>query len=288
MPPAGLPRNSVSWKVNTTCNYRCSYCLQPDFDEGYPEDISETVACISRTLGQPYEIKIAGGEVVANRKKALELATAIASHGHWLSICTNFWAPLDVYQGIVERMEGRFYHIQASLHLEYQEPEAFLRKCLAMRRSLPKEAKIVVNNVIPNDADKIRWLAEIKSRFESEGLCFYTDLLVDTKGRYQPYTPENRALISGLLGEEERLFESYGMRCRAGHSYFVLLPNLDAWSCWDSYLRNERRFFLGNMRDPDFALRSGPVVCPFDTCSCPTPLIKHRFKLDEAVPASLT
>ena len=95
-------------------------------------------------------------------------------------------------------------------------------------------------------------------------------------------------MILELLGEEERLFESYGMPCRAGHTYFIMLPNLDAWSCWDSYLRDERGMFLGNINDPDFKLQTAPLVCPFDTCSCPTPLIKHRFKLEGMIPQAAT
>src|SRR5688572_24494764 len=102
MPPVDLPFHGVSWKVNTRCNYRCSYCLQPAFDEPYPRDIEGTVALISEQLGRPYEVKIAGGEVVANAGKALRLVRAIARDGHWLSLCTNFSAPIEVYKQIVD------------------------------------------------------------------------------------------------------------------------------------------------------------------------------------------
>ena len=186
MPPPNLPRESVSWKVNTSCNYRCTYCLQPSFEEGYPKDIPGTVAAISEKLGRPFEIKIAGGEVVASKKKAIELVKAISHHGHWLSMCTNFWAELDTYKEMIDLMDGRFYHIQASLHLEYADPDIFLAKCLDLIEWLPPHAKLVVNNVIPNDTQKIIRLAEEKARFEAEGICFYTDFLVDKQGRYLP------------------------------------------------------------------------------------------------------
>lgn len=279
MPPVELPFHSVSWKVNTRCNYRCSYCLQPSFDEPYPRDIEGTVALISEQLGRPYEVKIAGGEVVASADKALRLVRAIARDGHWLSMCTNFSAPLEVYQQIVDAMDGRFYHIQCSLHLEYADPHAFLAKCKALAGYLPGHAKLVVNNVIRRGIERIRELGEIKRAFEAEGLVFYADPLVDTAGRYLDYDAAEHAAILAELDDERRWFASRGAQCRAGHSYFILLPDLEAWKCWDGYLRGERAMYLGSLRTRTFRLADDIAICPFDTCSCPTPMIKHQFKL---------
>lgn len=286
MPPVGLPFHGVSWKVNTRCNYRCSYCLQPSFDEGYPRDIEGTVALVSEQLGRPYEVKIAGGEVVAAPDRALRLVRALARDGHWLSICTNFSAPIEVYRQIVDAMNGRFYHIQCSLHLEYADPYHFLAKCKELAAHLPRHAKLVVNNVIRRGLPAIRQLGEIKRAFEAEGVVFYTDLLVDVAGRYLEYDADERAAIAADLGDERRLFESRGAACRAGHSYFILLPDLEAWTCWDGYLRGDRAMYLGSMRERTFALADGIAICPYDTCSCPTPMLKHRFKLADARPAA--
>lgn len=282
MPPVELPFHSVSWKVNTRCNYRCTYCLQPAFDDGYPPDLEATVALISAQLGRPYEVKIAGGEVMANTDKALRLVRAIARDGHWLSMCTNFSAPLDAYQQVVDAMDGRFYHIQCSLHLEYADPGAFLTKCQALAAYLPSHAKLVVNNVIRRGVPQIRALGEIKRAFEAAGLTFYTDLLVDVHGRYLAYELDERDAIEAELGAERRLFTSRGAACRAGHSYFVLLPDLDAWKCWDGYLRSDRAMYLGSLRSGDFALAAATMTCPYETCSCPTPMIKHQHKLAAA------
>jgi organic radical activating enzyme len=285
MPPANLPFHSVSWKVNTRCNYRCSYCLQPSFDESYPADIEATVALVSEHLGRPYEVKIAGGEVVASASKALRLVRAIARDGHWLSMCTNFSAPTDVYRQIVDAMDGRFYHIQCSLHLEYVDPYEFLAKCKELAAHLPDHSKLVVNNVIRRGVEQIRELGEIKRAFEAEGLAFYTDQLVDVHGRYLEYDAAEHETMLAELGDQRRFFASLGAPCRAGHSYFVLQPDLEAWKCWDGYLRNDRSMYLGSMRERTFALADSIAICPFDTCSCPTPMIKHQFKL-QARPAS--
>ena len=286
MPPPGLPFRSLSWKVNTCCNYRCGYCLQPSFSEPYPADPTATAERVCEYLGEPWEIKIAGGEVMAAPDKALAIVRVVERHGHWLSLCTNFSASLDDYGAIVKASGGRMYSFQVSLHLEYADPQAFLAKCKALRAMLPRHAKLVVNNIVPRDVAAIRRLGAIKQRFEAEGFIFYTDLLVDKTGRYLSYRVEEQAAIDQALGVEKRRFVSRGRRCRGGHSYFALLPNLDVWACWDAYLRDVRAMYLGNMGAGTFALNTGTAStqqatlrCPFETCSCPTPLIKHTFKL---------
>ena len=286
MPPPGLPFRSLSWKVNTRCNYRCGYCLQPSFAEPYPADPAGTAALVCEQLAEPWEVKIAGGEVMAVPHKALEIVRVLERHGHWVSLCTNFSASVKDYGAIIEASGGRMYSFQVSLHLEYADPESFLAKCLTLRERLPSHAKLVINNVIPRGVAAIVQLGEIKRRFEGEGLVFYTDLRVDERGLYLAYDPAERDAIDAALGVEERRFVSRDRLCRAGDSYFALLPNLDVWACWDAYLRDMRSMYLGNMRAGTFSLDSATKRgaqtarrCPFDTCSCPTPLIKHTFKL---------
>jgi organic radical activating enzyme len=279
MPPPDLPFRNVSWKVLTMCNYRCTYCLQPSFKDPYPQDIEGTVELVSTTLGEPYEIKVAGGELFTQPEKAIALTRAISRRGHWVSTCTNFSADLDHYYRFVEASEGRLYIMQVSLQLEYADPKAFLAKCKEMIAHLPAHSKLVVNNVVTKGMDSIIRLGEIQKMFQAEGITFYTDLLVDFHGTYLPYEHDEYLAIDKHLGVEERLFRSRGKKCRAGDSYFVLLPDLDAWTCWDSYLKNKKSLFLGNIRKGTFALPRKITICPFETCSCPTPLIKHDFKL---------
>lgn len=288
MPPPELPFNSISWKVITKCNYRCSYCLQPSFGDGYPEHIEATVDEISRQLVAPYEIKIAGGEIVADAGKAMRLVAAIEENNHWLSLCSNFCADVNVYRSLIDAMNGRFYNLQVSLHLEYASADAFLEKCLSLMPHMPAHSKLVVNNVIQKGVGNIEKLSQIKSRFESEGITFYTDLLVDKLGNYVSYTDEEARTITRLLGDEQRYFESQGKHCRAGHSYFVLLPNLDVWSCWDAYFQNKQSMYLGSIPGHNFKPKAHPVICPFKTCSCPTPMIKHGYKLEEFVTQQVT
>ncbi len=279
MPPNELPWRSISWKVTEECNYRCSYCLQPSYSDNYPEDLDLVINCVNESLPEKFEIKIAGGEIFADTEKAKILAKSLTGYGHWISICTNLSAPTGEYLEFLQATAGKFYTFGASLHLEYADPFDFLGKCREIRSKLPPYSKIQVHNVITRGPDTIKRLGEIKKRFEDEGNIFYTDLLVDKRGKYLEYTKEEYRLIEEILGPENRLVKHQGNPCRAGDSYFALLPNLDVWVCWDAYLSDEKSMYLGNMLSGTFEFSNRITICPFDTCSCPTPVFKHKYKL---------
>lgn len=279
MPPRDLPWRNVSWKVLESCNYRCTYCLQLSYKRTYPTQIEETVACIHENLGEKYEIKIAGGEIFSNCDLAIRLSKSITGYGHWVSLCTNLSADTQDYCQFIEATNGRIYTFGASLHLEYTDPHAFLIKCLEISSVLPPYAKIQVHNVITHGVDRIEQLGEIKKMFEDKGLIFYTDLLVDQLGKYHTYTTEEKRAIQMFLGTDEKLICHKNLPCRAGDSYFILTPELDAWTCWVGYYAKRPDMYLGNMRNRTFKNRNKISICPFDTCSCPTPILKHRYKL---------
>ena len=53
----------VSWNMNDTCNYRCSYCTQRSMLDrsGKLEDVQSTLDAFSQLPGH-WEIKLSGGE----------------------------------------------------------------------------------------------------------------------------------------------------------------------------------------------------------------------------------
>lgn len=278
MSSSNLPKRVLSWKVLEQCNYRCSYCLQKTYgyDSNYREDIPEIVSRINQCLDERYIIKIAGGEIFIKPNQAVLLAKEISKYEHWISLCTNFSASVEDYCRFIEASQGKLHKFAASLHTEYADPEVFLQKCLQIKRELPDCGKIQVHNVIPRGVENIKKLGEIKKRFDAENIIFYTDLLVDEKGKYIPYTSEEKQAIDRCLGEEDRIFRNTGKLCGAGESYFVLLPNLDAWTCWEAWYENSRKYYLGNMMDGTFAFSNKMTLCPFETCSCPTPLFNSK------------
>lgn len=281
MPPKDLPLRCISWKVLENCNYRCPYCLQPSFKTKYPNDIKKVVETVNSSLNELYEIKIAGGEIFSDIQKAHELTKSIVDYGHWISLCTNLSASEQEYCKFIQETEGKLYTFAASLHLDMTESKVFLNKCKIIRNEMPREAKFQIHNVICPGLENIKRLGKIKEEFEAEGFIFYTDLLVNKVGEYYSYSKDEEILIKKVLGDDEKLFKNKGKSCRSGNTYIALLPNLDAWSCWEGYLKNRREFYLGNMGNGTFELPKRNTICPFDTCSCPTPIIKHKYKLFE-------
>src|SRR6185503_3615226 len=53
----------VSWNMNTTCNYRCSYCTQRFLDDRaqWARDLPRFLAAFAALPGD-WEIKLSGGE----------------------------------------------------------------------------------------------------------------------------------------------------------------------------------------------------------------------------------
>lgn len=269
-----LPTNTVTWKVNTTCNYRCSYCLQSGFDIPPPSNIDEVASLVSHSLKAPHEVKIMGGEVMTNTENIYSIVSKLERRGHWISLCSNLSADVSAYINTIKMCDGKFNELQASLHLEYTKVEVFIEKCRLLKLSMPPHSRFAVINIIQKGKNNIRKLVELKRQFEAEGICFKTNLLINKTGHYISYCEDEYQLIKDYFGINHKCVESYGQRCNAGNSYFVLLPNLDIWKCWDSYMRNDRQMFLGNLHRGDYSFENSSMHCPYRTCSCPFPLIK--------------
>lgn len=85
----------VSWNMNTTCNYRCSYCTQR-FKENrkqWARDLPRFVQAFIRLPGD-WEIKLSGGEPFRH-PGFLDAVEALAEGGMRVSVVTNFSAKPD-------------------------------------------------------------------------------------------------------------------------------------------------------------------------------------------------
>src|SRR6185312_17241514 len=143
----------VSWNMNTTCNYRCSYCTQRFVDDRgqWARDLPEFIAAFAALPGD-WEIKLSGGEPFRH-PDFLDAVRALAAANRRVSVVTNFASPLAELFAFADATRARPGLVSASLHLEYAEPDAFLVKlaafaayhagrvvatCVATRASLPR------------------------------------------------------------------------------------------------------------------------------------------------------
>jgi MoaA/NifB/PqqE/SkfB family radical SAM enzyme len=265
----------VSWNMNTTCNYRCSYCTQRFIDDRgqWARDLPGFVAAFSALPGD-WEIKLSGGEPFRH-PDFIAAVRALAAANRRISVVTNFAAPDDELAEFADATRARPGLVSASLHLEYVEPDAFLAK---LARFAAHHAGRVVATCVAT-RDNLPKLAELRARFAAAGQTL----------RVQPekqdrdvidYDDAERAQLVQLgghndTGEVEPSFE--GRPCWAGARYFVVDHRGEAYRCYPA--RRYKRERLGNLLDGTFRLRADAEPCRYSYCNCTVPQQRGMVEL---------
>ncbi|MFT4978028.1 MAG: MoaA/NifB/PqqE/SkfB family radical SAM enzyme [Myxococcota bacterium] len=257
----------VSWNMNTTCNYRCTYCTQRFVDsrKQWARDLPRFVAAFTRLPGD-WELKLSGGEPFRHPGFS-DAVAALASGGLRMSVVTNLSATPAALRAFADATAERPGLLSASLHLEYTEPDAFLEKldtfrahytgrvcvtCVATRANLPR-------------------LPHLRAMFSDAGIAF--KIQPEKQDREViAYTPAEEDAILALGGHNEtgRIAPDFsGRPCWAGARYFIVDHKGEAYRCYPA--RRYRQEHLGNILDPGFALRLEPTPCPYRYCNCTVP-----------------
>ncbi|MBK6685642.1 MAG: radical SAM protein [Deltaproteobacteria bacterium] len=268
----------VSWNMNTTCNYRCSYCTQR-----FSDDRSRWAADLPRfleaflALPGDWELKLSGGEPFRH-PNFLEAVQALAAGGRRVSVVTNLSADREVLAAYCDRVRVRPGVISASLHPEYVAPTAFLEKCrwVADRHQGPLVITVVATQALLPRLPA--WIAE------AEALGLRLKLQPEKQDREViDYAPEERqALIQlgghGGTGRIDPNFE--GRACWAGSRYFIVDHLGEAYRCYPA--RRYRSERLGNLLDGSFRLRPSAEPCRYRYCNCVVP--QERGMVDAKEP----
>ena len=161
----------VSWNMNTTCNYRCSYCTQRFVDDRgqWAKDLPGFIAAFARLAGD-WEIKLSGGEPFRH-PDFLAAVRALTEAKRRVSVVTNFASPLPELLEFADATRSRPGLISASLHLEYAEPLEFLAKVRAVQ--MQHAGRIVVTCVatranLPRLAGLREQFADVSFRIQPE------------------------------------------------------------------------------------------------------------------------
>jgi organic radical activating enzyme len=251
--------------MNTTCNYRCSYCTQRFLDDRqrWADDVSGFIDAFARLPGD-WEIKLSGGEPFRH-PRFLELVGALAAQGRRVSVVTNLSAKPEKLQRFAELTAARPGLLSASLHLEYVDPADFRAKladfaqvhagrvcvtCVATRENLPR-------------------LATLRAFFEP----FPFKIQPEKQDRdVIGYTADERDTLHSLGGHNNTgaIAPSFeGRPCWAGARYLIVDDRGEAWRCYPARRRRTER--LGNLLDGTFRLRFAPEPCPYTYCNCTVP-----------------
>jgi len=257
----------VSWNMNTTCNYRCSYCTQRFVDDRgqWAKDLPRFIAAFVALAGD-WEIKLSGGEPFRH-PDLLGAVRALAAANRRVSVVTNLAAPLAELCEFADLTRARPGIISASLHLEYAEPDEFLAKVQAVAA---RHAGRIVVTCVATRANLPR-LEALQATYAAAGVTF----------RIQP-EKQDRDVIDYDDGEREQLIKlgghngtgaiepSFaGQPCWAGARYLIVDHRGDAYRCYPA--RRHRREKLGNLLDGSFRLRTDPEPCRYSYCNCTVP-----------------
>lgn len=257
----------ASWNMNTTCNYRCSYCTQRFVDDRgqWATDLPKFLAAFAALPGD-WEIKLSGGEPFRH-PDFLAAVTALAAARRRVSVVTNFAAPLAELRAFCDATRARPGVISASLHLEYAEPEAFAAK--AAEVAAYHAGKLVVTCVATHT--NLPRLAALRAQFAALGLRFNVQPEKQDRDVIAYDDAERDELIQ--LGGHNRTGEiapSFtGEPCWAGARYFVVDHRGEAYRCYPA--RRQRTERLGNLLDGSFRLGREAAPCGYAYCNCSVP-----------------
>jgi MoaA/NifB/PqqE/SkfB family radical SAM enzyme len=264
----------VTWNINTTCNYRCSYCTQRFLDDRkrWLRDGPAFLKSFARLDGH-WEVKMSGGEPFLH-PNFLEITKGLRELGHRVSVVTNFSATYERLSSFLDAVGEALRVFSASLHLEYAgeqgELDAFLSKAAWLQAQLSPEASFNVTAVATRaNIPRLEFLAAL---FAESGLRFKVQPEKHDREVIQ-YTEEEKSLILKLGGHNGlgEVAPSYkGRPCWAGARSFTLDDKGNAWRCYPA--RRFRAQYLGNFLDETFKLARGPSACLYDYCNCTVPI----------------
>ncbi len=262
-------KKQVSWDINSSCDYHCSYCSLHGKSPGpaAPETLylspEEWGACWDRFHASygPARIHIAGGEPFLY-PGFTELLRRL-SVKHELYVITNFSKDLSGLAGLVSPDSVR---LVLSLHPEHvPAPEEFLRRAVSLQA-----AGFRVRVTAVAYPPFITAVLDHGRRCRALGLKFVgTPFFGGWQGGQYPlaYTEAEKRALSVLLdrpGDARYQFQEVdprGRECRAGEDYCRIGPDGKVKACLNGAA-------MGNFTSPGFRLMERPAACPSDHCHC--------------------
>ncbi|MCO4771901.1 MAG: radical SAM protein [Deltaproteobacteria bacterium] len=257
----------VSWNMNTTCNYRCSYCTQRFVDDRR-QRAKDVDAFVAGLVGLPgdWEVKLSGGEPFRH-PGFLDAVAAMVAGGLRVSVVTNFSDSLERLLRFAELTASRPGVLSASLHLEYADVGEFLTKAVAVQAAHAGSFNVTcvaTRDVLPR-------LGELQRRFGEEGVRLKVQPEKQDRDVIE-YTGDERTQLVALGGHNAtgRVAPSFaGLPCWAGARSFILDHEGHAWRCYPA--RRQRTEYLGNLLDGTLLLHESARLCQYAYCNCTVP-----------------
>lgn len=265
----------VSWNMNDTCNYRCSYCTQrfmPDRSGHLDDAAVEAHVAAFRSLPGRWEIKLSGGEPF-QQPGFVAIASALVAAGHVVSVQTNFSAPDRRLSTFLEATRGRLHVLAASLHLEYAKWSDFVARYDLVKPYVTNHGVSFCVTSVATPARLRELRDEVAPAFRAAGIRFKVQP-EKVHGVIRAYTPEEQAILLELGGHNGLgtiAADFQGRLCWSGSRYLVVKSSGAAFRCYPAARRGGRHAAHGSVSD-GFRLDAGPRPCPYPHCHCTVPI----------------
>lgn len=267
---------AVSWNMNDTCNYRCTYCTQrfmPD-RSGHIATEAELDASVRAFAGLEgcWEIKLSGGEPF--QQPGLDaIARRLVGMGHIVSIQTNLSASERKLRAFLEATTGALHVFAASLHLEYADTSTFISRVPILAPWIRDHGvRFCVTSVaVPSRLVQLR--DEVAPALAAAGIRLKVQP-EKVRGYVREYAPEELAILAELGGHNgsgEVAANYQGRLCWAGARYLVVKSSGEASRCYSASRVGGRHARVGSLAE-GFTLADGPRVCPYTYCGCTVPI----------------
>lgn len=280
--PAAPDEGVVSWNMNTTCNYRCSYCTQRFLDDRkrWAHDVPAFVAAFAalpKASGVPWEVKLSGGEPFLH-PGFVDVVRGLSDASLFVSVVTNFSIDPAAF---VDAAGDRLRVLSCSLHLEFADVDAFRARAAATVKRLGASSSLVVTCVATQT--NLPRLEELSRSFADVGVRFKVQPEKQDR-EIVSYDDDGKALLYRLGGHNGtgHIAHDYGGQpCWAGARYFIVDDVGEAFRCYPA--RRYRVERLGNVVDGSFRLRDAASPCLYRSCNCTVPIARGMMPTDAVV-----
>lgn len=286
----------VSWNMNTTCNYRCSYCTQRFLDDRkrWARDVpafleafgalssSSSSSASSSSSGParvPWEVKLSGGEPFLH-PGFIDVVGGLAARGLYVSVVTNFSRP-ELVDAFVDAAGDQLRVLSCSLHLEFADVDAFRARAAAVVKRLRAPSSLVVT-CVATQQNQVR-LEQLALSFADVGVRFKVQPEKQDR-EIVSYDDDGKALLyrlGGHNGTGHIAHDFGGQPCWAGARYFIVDDTGEAFRCYPA--RRYRVERLGNVVDGTFRLREAAEPCRYRSCNCTVPIARGMMPTSAVV-----
>jgi len=285
-PPPPL-EGVVSWNMNTTCNYRCSYCTQRFLDDRkrWADDLPAFIAAFTalpQQTGVPWEVKLSGGEPFLH-PGFTDVVRALSDAGVFVSVVTNF-SIAHLVEPFIEAAGARLRVLSISLHLEFCEVDDVIVRAVAAQervRAMSPQGSVVVTCVATRA--NLPVLDGLATKFAAAGLRFKVQPEKQDR-EIVSYDDDGRALLyrlGGHNGTGNIAHDFGGQPCWAGARYIIVDDVGEVYRCYPARRYRAERF--GNVKDGALVLRDAASPCLYRSCHCTVPIARGMMPVDAVV-----